>query len=155
MKLRASYTVEAALLMTVILPLLTGIIYLGFYLHNVSVMQNAAYELTVLGSFESGRGDGESIVEKRKQELVSRAFPGLGQVQADVQIGKKKVSARIQGEFRIPGLIMHFFCNNRMNIQAYSEMELLQPGKQIIRMHQIKKLTEEGNEYNVSPGRSE
>lgn len=35
MRLRASYTVEAALLMTVILPLLTGIIYLGFYLHNV------------------------------------------------------------------------------------------------------------------------
>lgn len=151
MKVKGSYTVEAALLMTVIVPLLVGIIYLGFYLHNGAMMQNSAYELAVLESLQCGE-EGETLVADRKQSITSQAFPGLKDIQTEVNRGKKKVSVKLYGDFRVPGLVMRFFCNNQMRIFADAELTVMDPGKTITRMHLLKKLTEEGRDgSNVSP----
>lgn len=150
MRLKGSYTVEAALLMTIIIPLLTGIIYLGFYLHNDAVMQNAAYELAVLSSLRGGEED--ASVDERKDAITSRAFLGLENVQAEVSVGEKKVSATLYGTFRVPGLIMRFFCGNQMKLRADAKLAVTDPGSTITRIHLLKKLIEEGrNGSNISP----
>lgn len=151
MKVKGSYTVEAALLMTVIVPLLVGIIYLGFYLHNGAMMQNTAYELAVLESLRHGE-EGETLAEDRKQSITSQAFLGLKDIQTEVNRGKKKVSVKLYGDFRVPGLVMRFFCDNQMRIFADAELTVMDPGKTITRIHLLKKLTEEGRDgSNVSP----
>ena len=150
MRLRGSYTVEAALLMTVILPLLFGIIYLGFYLHNGAMMQNAAYELAVLESLQGE--EEEDFAEERKQALTGQAFFGLKNVQAEVKKGKKHITASLEGTFYIPGLVMRFWCQNRLKLSADAKLAVCEPGKTIARIHMLKKLIEEdGDGSNVSP----
>ena len=150
MRLRGSYTVEAALLMTVILPLLFGIIYLGFYLHNGAMMQNAAYELAVLESLQGE--EEEDFAEERKQALTGQAFFGLKNVQAEVKEGKKHITASLEGTFYVPGMAMRFWCRNRLTISANAELAVSEPGKTIARIHLLEKLIEEdGDGSNVSP----
>lgn len=151
MKLKGSYTVEAAFLMIIILPLFAGIIYLGFYLHNSAVMKNAAYELAVLEGIQCGE-EGEKIVEERKQAITSGGFLGLEDVQAEINRGKKKISVKLYGTFQVPGLVMRFFCKNWMEIHGETELTAVYPGKTITRIHLLKKMVEEvGNGSNVSP----
>lgn len=149
--MKGSYTVEAALLMTIIIPLLTGILYLGFYLHNEAVMQNAAYELAVLGSFQHGEEE-KKMMEERKKSITGQGFLGLQDVQADADMGKKKISVKLYGTFRVPGLVMRFFCQNQMRICADAELTVTDPGRTVTRIHLLRKLIEEGgNGSNVSP----
>lgn len=151
MRLRGSYTVEAALLMTVILPLLFGIIYLGFYLHNGAMMQNAAYELAVLESLQ-GEEMEERSVEERKQVITGQAFLNLKNVRAEVIREKKSITASLEGTFYIPGLVMRFWCQNRLKLSADAKLAVCEPGKTIARIHMLKKLIEEdGDGSNVSP----
>ena len=136
--------------MAIILPLLTGMIYLGFYLHNDAVMQNAAYELAVLSSLSCGE-EGETLAEERKQAITGQAFLGLENVRAEINAGEKKVSAKLSGTFRVPGLVMRFFCKNQLELSADAELTVAAPGKNITRIHLLKKLIEEGgNGSNVS-----
>jgi len=151
MRLRGSYTVEAALLMTIILPLLIGIIYLGFYLHNDSMIKNAAYELVVLESLQ-GEEAKEGFAEERKQILTGQAFLGLKNVQAEVEKGKKSITANLEGTFYVPGMVMRFWCGNRLTLFANAELAVSEPGKTIARVHMLEKLIEEdGDGSNVSP----
>lgn len=152
MRLRGSYTVEAALLMVLIIPLLAGIIYLGFYLHDEAAMQNAAYELAVLGSLHYGEKDGEEIVKERKREIASQLFLGIQEVETKIHTGKKKVTADFQGSLQVPGLVMRFFCGNRLEIRGHAALSAPQPQKTVMRIHLLKKI-EEGvkNGSDVSP----
>ncbi|MEY8427419.1 TadE family protein [Lachnospiraceae bacterium 46-15] len=152
MRLKGSYTVEAALLMALIIPLFAGIIYLGFYLHNGAAMQNAAYELAALGSLHYGEKDGEEIVKERKREIVSQAFLGIQGIEAEIHIGKKKIAADFQGSLQVPGLVMRFFCGNRLQVRGHAALSAPQPQKTVMRIHLLKKIKEEvKNGSNVSP----
>ena len=57
MKQKGSYTVEAALLMGILLSVLVSVIYLGFWYHDRNFLQNAAYEAVCTASL---RADDES-----------------------------------------------------------------------------------------------
>ena len=107
MKLKGSYTVEAALLMVLVIPLLAGIIYMGFYLHNGAAMQNAAYELAALGSLHYGEKEREEIIKERKREIGSQLFLGIQGIEAEIHIGKKKITAdanpRREGQAQLCG----------------------------------------------------
>ena len=152
MGLKGSYTLEATLLMTIILPLLAGILYLGFYLHDQSAMQNAAYELAVLKSLGSEEKDMEYRVEKRKQEICQETYPGVYGVQARVYLGEKKICADIQGIFQPPGLVLHFFGGKQIRIRGHSELAVMNPGNVIVRMHRMKKgIKDNGNGSDVLP----
>lgn len=48
---KGSYTVEAAMLMSILIPVFIGIIYLGFYLHDKALLEGAALETVLLRGF--------------------------------------------------------------------------------------------------------
>lgn len=152
MRLKGSYTVEAALLMVLIVPLLAGMIYLGFYLHNGAAMQNAAYEMAALGSLHYSEKDREEIVKDRKQEIVSHLFLGIQGIEAEIHIGKKRITADFRANLQVPGLVMRFFCGNSLEVRGHAELPVPQPQKTIMRIHLLKKIEEEvKNGSDVSP----
>ena len=82
-----SFTVEAALVMPVVLFTLMGILWLFFYVHNRAVLTAGAHEAALLGSMVEmqGNGGGEMAAEERMQErLQSCAF---GMNAADSSLG--------------------------------------------------------------------
>ena len=144
MKLKGSYTVEAALLMALVIPLLAGIIYMGFYLHNGAAMQKAAYELAALGSLHYGEKEREEIIKERKREIGSQLFLGIQGIEAEIHIGKKR-------NLQVPGLVMRIFCGNRLEVRGHAELISPQPQKTVMRIHLLKKIGEVKDGSNVSP----
>lgn len=144
MKLKGSYTIEAALLMTVLVPLLAGIVYLGFYLHNDALLQNAAYEVVVHGSLHRGEKEAAEKVEQKKEEILKGRLLGMKNIQASVDMTDKKITVEMKGTFYVPGMIMGILERNQVEISAESEMDLVNPSKTIIRLHTLKKLLKGG-----------
>ena len=56
---KGSFTIEAALLMPLILMVLMGLLYLDFFVHNRTWLTSAAYEAAVSGSMEGYKKDGD------------------------------------------------------------------------------------------------
>ena len=67
---RGSMTIEAALLMPLLLLVVTITLYLFFYVHNKVWLTAAAYEAALDGSLEMARPEGKSrdkALKKRKR----------------------------------------------------------------------------------------
>lgn len=64
---RGSFTVEASLLMTIIIPVLVSLIYGSFYLHDCAVMQGAACELAAMASNLQGDPNRESLLQEKRR----------------------------------------------------------------------------------------
>lgn len=146
MRLKGSYTVEAALLMTLILPLLVGILYLGYYLHDQAVMENGAWELTTLCIRQEG---GKERSEK-EQEIRSRL---LGTQNVSIQVNREgsHITALVRGSLSVPGLAMRFLCRNSLPLEAEVRRRYVDAREIVIRTKLQKELTEEQDESQLSP----
>ena len=56
---KASFTIEAACVMSLILFVIVGTMYLCFFVHNRAWLTAAAYEAALAGSLEGVREDGK------------------------------------------------------------------------------------------------
>lgn len=90
---RGSMTVEAACVMSLVLLVLLGVLYLCFFVHNRSWLTSAAYEAALSGSMEGTRENGkitQAALAKGK-ELGNTGFFGADNLGLDVQADEKKV----------------------------------------------------------------
>jgi hypothetical protein len=62
---RASFTVEAAMLMTLVLPVLLALIYLGLFLHDKGVLNGAAQETAAIADLNRWKKSGNSRLAER------------------------------------------------------------------------------------------
>ena len=67
---KGSYTVEAALLMGILIPLLTGVIYLGFFMELRGQVQAEAMEKALTGLLTEEEAEGVSL---GKKEILLRS----------------------------------------------------------------------------------
>lgn len=137
---KGSFTLEAALLMTIILPVLTAIIYMGFYVSDSGTAQGIVCELAAAGGDLSEEQDVQSNLENRKKMLITSRFLGMECGKASVNRETNRVSAEIAGDFYIPGLAARFFCGNHLKIQKKWSRELYRPAEMIRRIRGIQEL---------------
>ncbi len=76
-KLNASYTVEAAFILPLVFALLYGIIFLGFYLHDHTIMQQCAWESAFYGSGQLETPDKSEIDEYLRERLKDRLLVSI------------------------------------------------------------------------------
>lgn len=126
---KGSYTVEAALLMGIILSVLVSVIYMGFWYHDKSFLYSAAYELACAASLH---GDDDSWqIESAADTLIRGRMLGTRSLQNQCKNGKKTVAVSFQGDFSIPGMILPFFQNGKMVIKEKCTMTTERPSKRI------------------------
>ena len=108
---KGSYTVEAALLMGVLIPLLVGVIYLGFFMMIRGNVQGEAIEKALTALLIGEETEGVSLGEK--EDSVEAAVPAF-------PFGKRVFSLAdsVQGRF---------------------VLERQKPSETIFRMHSLKK----------------
>ena len=87
---KGSYTVEAALLMGIILSVLVSVIYMGFWYHDKSFLQSAAYELACAASLHGE--DNSWQIESAADTLIRGRMLGTRGLQNQCQNGKKTVT---------------------------------------------------------------
>ena len=74
---KGSFTIEAALLMPLVLMILIGVLYLDFFVHDRAYLTAAAYEAAVSGSMEGYKKKG-NIYEKA--DIQGRMLGDIGPV---------------------------------------------------------------------------
>ena len=72
---KGSFTIEAALLMPLVLMILIGVLYLDFFVHDRAWLTAAAYEAAVSGSMEGYKKKG-NIYEKA--DIQGRMLGDIG-----------------------------------------------------------------------------
>lgn len=87
---RASFTIETACVMPLILLTLTGTLYLCFYVHNRTWLGAAASEAAISGSMEGIKENGQvqETAETKAGELGNQGFFGGSNLRTAVEAGK-------------------------------------------------------------------
>ena len=110
---KGSYTVEAALLMGILIPLLTGVIYLGFFMELRGQVQAEAMEKALTGLLTEEEAEG-------------------------VSLGKKEISAETEAEVPVFPFGKRIF-SLPDSVSGKFVLERQKPVRTIFRMHSMKK----------------
>lgn len=88
---KGSMTVEAACVMSLILLVLMGLLYLCFFVHNRAWLTAAAYEAALAGCMEGVKEDGKvyEAAQARCQEMGNVGFFGAENLTAAVTEGDR------------------------------------------------------------------
>lgn len=87
---KASFTAEAACVMSIVLVTVMGVLYLAFFVHNRTWLTAAAYEAALTGSMEGVQKNGQiyEAASDRSQELGNVGFFGAENLSYQVSDGK-------------------------------------------------------------------
>ena len=124
--LRASFTVEAALLMTVILPVLLAILYYGFYLHDRGVLNGAAQQITAQADLNSWKKAGNNKLDKLAKKLEQYIGPSKN-VSSSVSASQEKASIQYKASISLPGILPTLFGKNPLDTGASASRTILYP----------------------------
>lgn len=122
---------EAALIMTILLPVLVAIMYAGFYLHDRGVMQGAVCETAAMASNLRLEQNREALLQKRIREKLEHRLLWTRLQETGAALGKKRVSVTCRGTFAVPGLIARLMSGNSLELEAVGKQELYQPADMI------------------------
>lgn len=88
---KGSFTVEAACVMSLVLFVLIGVMYLSFFVHNRAWLTAAAYEAALTGSIEGVQKEGQpaEAAMQRSQELGNVGFFGAENLSRQVKSGRE------------------------------------------------------------------
>lgn len=123
---RASFTVEAALLMTIILPVLLALIYYGFFLHDKGVLNGAAQQITAQADLNHWKKSGNNRLAKQAKKLAKMTGPSKD-VSVSVDVSENKASVRYSGKISLPGILPSLFGKSRLDTGAGADRTLLHP----------------------------
>ena len=107
-RLQASFTVEAAMLMWVILPVLLALLYLGLFLHDKGVLNGAAQEVAATADLNRFRNGGNARLARKADQLADRTGAS-GKAKSSVQVTDHEVSASYSASMKLPGLLPKLF----------------------------------------------
>lgn len=100
--LKASYTIEACLVFPLVLYSVIFIVYAAFYMHNVAVLKETAYETAIYGTTLDKRQ-----TEQMKQELHIKYNQAIGgrtiameRPKAGIEVKNDQVIVRIAGKMK-------------------------------------------------------
>lgn len=127
----ASFTLEAALLMTVILPVLLSMIYLGYLDHDRGVLQASASEISALADNSSPDKSRASKLENYSAALGKEAVLVPGELTSSFSLNKDFVQVSYTGSIKIPGILLPFFGTDTLQRGRTSSRKLFHPADRI------------------------
>lgn len=131
---KGSFTVEAACVISLIMVVLMGTLYLNFFVHNRAWLTEAAYEAALTGSMEALKEDGkvyENALTKGK-ELGNTGFFGIDDLTMQVNTGNQ-VSVVYHADTSVP------FAGFTWHLQAEGSAKVIDP---VTRIRKIKAAAE-------------
>lgn len=127
--LSGSYTVEASLLMGILLPLLVGIIYMGFFLHDRSFLQCAAHEAASYGSLHAD--DNHTDIAAAAQKLTAGRALGIRSISTNAAASERQVQICYEGNFQLPGMTAPFFGQSGISVRSAVTLKSERPSRRI------------------------
>ena len=138
----ASYTVEAALLMMVILPVVTALLIFSFYLHDSALFQGVACETAAMGASLQFYEDGPFAQSGMGGQVVKGRILWSHHVSASGSVSSKASSGECGGYFSVPGWISRFWTGGSLPVLRSWERELYQPAQLIRHVQGLEEVLE-------------
>lgn len=135
---------EAAMLMSVLIPVFVGIIYMGFYLHDKALLEGAAFEAVLYVSLHNVGDKNDIEAELRSENLIKDRLLGTRQIKSSVSMGKDNVTVEYDGRFPVPGLVISYFTGKVLRINVKKEYSLKRPGDTIRKVRGLQRLMDKG-----------
>lgn len=122
-------TIEACILIPMVLMISLLIIWLGFFLYNRTLFMECAGIAAIKGS-QMAEADNEEIsaaVRERAGELLQQKTIGMEDVVIEVTVDYGSVTVGIRGSMQVPGVIFltDIYRNNRWHLQVEQTTERL------------------------------
>jgi len=137
-KAAALMTLEAALLMSLILPLLAGIMVSGFYLHDRAYLQAVCTELSFLGSDLLLYSDREAQLDKTAKKRTANTLMWARAAECDHTAGDIEADAHASAKVHVPGLIAEVFPVTMPEISVSWERNIYHPAELIWTVRSVK-----------------
>lgn len=113
---KGSYTVEAAVIMSLTFFVLVSLIICTFYLHDRVVMQGAACEAAAAGSNFAAADDGSKAALAVKKQMTAGRLLGSRNLQGSTAAGSREATAAWNAVYPVPGFVMKYLTKNSLSI---------------------------------------
>lgn len=123
----ASFTVEASLLMAVILPVLIGILLAGFYVHDQAFLQGAVCEVSGMGSSMALYADRDARMWQTLNKRTGKSMLWARGLNQSCSASKTMSQALISATFRFPGMVAAFFGRDRQALEEGATRKVYHP----------------------------
>ncbi|WP_099467359.1 TadE family protein [Konateibacter massiliensis] len=131
MELKGSYTIEAALLMPLILGTLVALIFISFFLHDRAVIAEGTIILANRYTNEKILSNAQikQKLEEESQNVILNKVIATKGITTDIQVENKKITVTCSGKFQFPSmyLVSSVFLKNNYTINAEKSMKRLEP----------------------------
>ena len=135
--LKGSFTVETALLMGIILPVLAALIITAYYVHDRGVLQAAVCESALAGEdlylYDDRQSASQQVLQQEAENLVWGSAGALS-----VQAGEGNTAASGNASFPLPGIVKELLGDQAGNIEVSWNQEILESAKLIRKVRGIK-----------------
>lgn len=139
--IKAYFTVEASMIIPMVIFLFAIIFYLTFFLYDRCIASQDAYILAFRGSIccDMGTGEIEQYVRKQAQEQFGKRYMALTGFTEKVQADRNKVEVEITGEIK-SAFAKQLLNNGRWNFQENAAADRICPTHCIRKFRLVRKL---------------
>jgi len=116
-------TIEASLIIPIVLGGIVFIMYIGFYLYNFATIKQTAYIAALRGSQlrNVSSAEIENFVEKQVDELLQRQIVAKEDIKKEVKVSMGNIKVKIYTGVKIP------FAENILEINGESQVNRMEP----------------------------
>lgn len=129
--LRGSFTVEAAVVVSLTVLVLGALLLAVFFRHDRAVFQAMVCESAAVGSNFFDQEDGARAAKAVSGGISQERFLGSRNVAANSSVGTKTSSASGSSSYPVPGICMNYFSNGTLKIQCSWTSKVLDPAEVI------------------------
>lgn len=140
----ASFTVEAALLAGIILPLLLTLMISGFYLHDLGYMQGTACEIRALGRSMQVYENRDAFMAETLARRLKKSLLWSKKERAGCSATQTRSAADLSASFRIPGFVSPWMGEGSLRLTAGGESAICRPADAIRKLKGVQTLINGG-----------
>ncbi|MCC8066281.1 MAG: hypothetical protein LIO94_04170 [Clostridiales bacterium] len=115
---RGSYTVEAAVIMSITILVLGTLIFAIFYAHDRAVFQSIVCEMAAAGSSCATENEQTKAVDAVKKQVKASRFLGSQELTGSAAVGEDQVSASWSAVYPVPGFAMKYLAGGELSIET-------------------------------------
>ncbi|MCD7736223.1 MAG: hypothetical protein LUI07_04545 [Lachnospiraceae bacterium] len=126
-----SYTVEAAMVVSIVIFVLSALVIASFYVHDCAVFQSYVCEIAAAGSSYATEDERENAVTSGKKEVKAARFLGSRELSGTVSAEKNKVTASWSAAYPVPGFAMKYLADSELSIDVSWSSKIVAPADTI------------------------
>lgn len=135
---KGSYTVEAALVLPIVLFVLSALMILAFYVHDRGILQSLACETAVTGSNYITEEERKTAVERIKSQVSPARLMGSRGSSGHTAFGSSEVYAQYTAVYPVPGMAMRYLSGGQLKIAKSWRAEGINPSDWIRKQRSIR-----------------